>query len=197
MRTLGTGLQTAALVIGLLFSGCGHRSPRTSEPSSGHLYVTRKSLEADKLAAIWLIKRFVDHEASFQFVADDLPLTNGIPLDVPEAELRRYANNSCFETVVSRFKIEAPGLPRLSRIIRDIEINFWAEKYFPETGPLSQTIKGIIERHPNDPDACVRESSIIFDRLLNELALQRTPRRESDTRSTDGTGAHRRTTKQQ
>jgi hypothetical protein len=127
-------------------------------------------MEADKLASIWLIKRFVDKEANFQFVTDELPLTNGIPIDAPEGDLRRYANNSCFETIVNKYRIQAPGMQRFGRIIRDIEINYWAEKYFPETVPLSQEIKTIIDRHPDDPDACVQEASLVFDKLLGELA---------------------------
>jgi hypothetical protein len=127
-------------------------------------------MEADKLASIWVIKRFVNKEASFQFVADDQPLTNGIPIDAPEGELRRYANNSCFETIVNKYKVQAPGMQRFGRIIRDIEINYWAEKYFPETVPLSREIKTIIDRHPDDPNACVQESFVVFDKLLGELA---------------------------
>jgi hypothetical protein len=103
-------------------------------------------------------------------VTDELPLTNGIPIDAPEGELRRYANNSCFETIVNKYRIQAPGMQRFGRIIRDIEINYWAEKYFPETVPLSQEIKTIIDRHPDDPDACVQEASLVFDKLLGELA---------------------------
>jgi hypothetical protein len=132
-------------------------------------------MEADKLASIWLVKRFVDKEASFQFVADELPLTNGIPLDAPEGELRRYANNSCFETVAIRFKIRDPGVQRLGRIIRDIEINYWAEKYFPETVPLSQEIKAIIDKHPDNPEACVEEVLVVFDRLLKDFSRSPQP----------------------
>jgi hypothetical protein len=139
------------------------------------LYVTRRKTEQDKLASIWVIKRFVDKEASFQFVADDLALTNGIPIDAPEGELRRYANNSCFETIVNKYRIQAPGMQRLGRIIRDIEINYWAEKYFPETVPLSQEIKAIIDKHPENAEACVEESLVVFDRLLSQLARPTRP----------------------
>ena len=171
MTILGKWARTAAclLVTGVIL-GCSQNGQNQNHLTTGNLYVTRRNMEADKLASIWVIKRFVDKEASFQFVANELPLTNGIPLDVPEGELRRYANNSCFETIVNKYKVQAPGMQRFGRIIRDIEINFWAEKYFPETVPLSQEIKGIIDRHPDDPEACVQEASVVFDRLLGELA---------------------------
>ena len=130
-------------------------------------------MEADKLASIWVIKRFVNKEARFQYVVGELPLTNGIPIDAPEGELRRYANNSCFETIVNKYRIQVPGMQRMGRIIRDIEINYWAEKYFAETVPLSQEIEAIIDRHPNDPDACARESMVVFSRSLKDLSQQR------------------------
>ena len=165
----------ACLLVAGVILGCSQNGQDQNDLATGNLYVTRRNMEADKLASIWVIKRFVDKEASFQFVANELPLTNGIPLDVPEGELRRYANNSCFETIVNKYRIQAPGMQRLGRIMRDIEINYWAEKYFPETVPLSQEIKAIIDRHPNDPDACVQESSVVFDRLLGELARSGEP----------------------
>jgi hypothetical protein len=159
-----------AISLVVLLSAALGCAPESSRSPQGHLYSTRRKMEADKLASVWLIKRFVDSEASVQFVGDELPLTNGIPLDAPEGELRRYANNSCFETIVNKYRVQAPGIQRMARIIRDIEINYWAEKYFPETVPLSQEIKTIIDRHPDDPNACVRESSVVFDELLSELA---------------------------
>jgi hypothetical protein len=132
-------------------------------------YVTRDKLEIDKLASIWLLQRFVDRETTVQFVAADCPLTNGIPLDEPEAELRRDARNSCFENVIARFKVQAPGLDRFSRIIRELELNRWGERQYPESVQLERTIKTILDTHPNNPELCREKASAVFDGLLNSL----------------------------
>lgn len=169
LRTLFR-LGIPLMMIVLVALGCSREPGPGLQGAQGHLYVTRKTMEADKLASIWLVKRFVDRDASFQFLADELPLTNGIPLDVPEGELRRYANNSCFETVAIKFKIQDAGVQRLGQIMRDIELNYWREKYYPEAVALSREIKALIDKHPNDPEACVEESLVVFDKLLSELS---------------------------
>jgi hypothetical protein len=156
------------LLVTLVFSGC-HRSSSVS----GHRYVTHEQLEVDKLASIWLLQRFVDKEATFEFVKGDSPLTNGIPLDAPEAELRRYANNSCFETIVLKFKVQDPSIQRLAPIVRELELNAWGTKRFPESVRLQSEIKRIIDAHPRQPEMCAREALAVFDRLASELVPPR------------------------
>jgi hypothetical protein len=148
---------------------------RAATSHSEQHYVTHDKLEVDKLASIWLIQRFVSKEASFQFVRSDLPLPSGIPLDEPEAELRRDARNSCFENVMARFKAQAPGLDRFSRIIREIELNPWGQRQFPESVQLERAVKDILDAHPADPALCMKETGPVFDRLLETLAAKGPP----------------------
>lgn len=68
--------------------------------AKAEVYVTLKGFEPDKLASIWLIKRFIDQKAEFVFLTKgDFP-QEGIAFDVPDARLRRSHTRSTFETIL-------------------------------------------------------------------------------------------------
>jgi hypothetical protein len=168
------GFATAILLLGAVFvSGCSREVNRKPEAAHSQTYVTRKSLEPDKLASIWLIKRHVDKDAQFNFVADDIPLTNGIPFDTPEAEFRRYANLSCFESILKKHQITDRAVQRLGQLIHDIEINYWGEKRYPESEPLNQEIRSLIKENETNRESCLELSLLLFDRVCRDF--QRNP----------------------
>jgi len=148
---------------------CGASCSRQLAPkpgAEGQFYVTRQTLEPDKLASIWLIKRFVHPHAQFRFLANDWPLTNGIPFDTPEAEFRRYATVSCYESILRKHPIQNDAVRHLGNIIHDIEINFWAEKRLAETAPLDRQIRALIQAEGHDPNRCVEKALAFFDRFV-------------------------------
>ncbi len=158
----------SATLIVIMFCGCSNDDRFKVNIHNDHDYVTRKTLETDKLASIWLIMRFVDKNAKVQFVNDQISVTNGIPLDVPEAELRRYANYSCFECIVQKHQITDPGVVQMARYVRDIELNAWGDRQSPEAAQLEKEIKSIIKQHPDHPEACLDDAITIFDRALDD-----------------------------
>ena len=50
--------------------------------ANSQIYITWQGLEPDKLASLWLIKRFVDQEAEFKLVPKGSLIKDGIPFDV-------------------------------------------------------------------------------------------------------------------
>jgi hypothetical protein len=150
----------------LLGYGCSREAQPKAPSPAGQTYVTRESLEPDKLASIWLIKRHVNKDARFVFVADGVPLTNGIPFDTPEAEFRRYANLSCFESILKKHQITNFALRHLGEIIHDIEINYWGEKRFAESDPLNRELREVIKTNSMSRETCLSVSFAVFDRLV-------------------------------
>jgi hypothetical protein len=78
-----------------------------------HLYVTWDVLEPDRLAAMWVLRRFVDPEARFHFVRPFTTTVHGRPFDTPEAEVRRSGTRSATEVL-----LEGHGPRQDSRIAR-------------------------------------------------------------------------------
>ena len=144
-------------------------SPRHSQAAAGQLYVTWETLEPDKLASIWLIKRFIDTEARFSFVPKDTLITNGIPFDTPDAEFRRYQALSCFQSILQKHAITNAALLRIGEITHDIEINYWGEKRFRESTEITAGMNAIIENAQTNPVICVEKAGPVFDALYETM----------------------------
>jgi len=72
------------------------------------LWVTTEHVQVDRLASAWLIRRFVDHEATFGFVSrgtEASAVTDGMPFYLPGAVLGRGASGSTFETIVNHYQL--------------------------------------------------------------------------------------------
>ena len=159
------------LVIAGILLGCSGGTRNENNTGQGHRYVTRESLEPDKLASIWLIQRFVDQEAAFLFAAEGTPLTNGIPFDMPEADYRRYATLSCFESILEKQRLgNNAGLRRVGDLIHDLEINYWGEKRFPESLQLKRELQEVLDQNHSQPEVCAQRALPVFDRWLTNVA---------------------------
>ena len=91
-------------------------------------YVTWKGLEPDKLASMWLLKRFVAPQAEFTLVSKDSIISDGIPFDVPSAQFKRSHSQSAFESILQNQGLNDERLIYIGKIIHDIEINTWKTK---------------------------------------------------------------------
>ncbi len=173
MFRIAQGLFLAAL-FSSIFPGCRpNTGPRaegeSQEALTGRIYVTRTNLEPDKLASIWLLRRFVDDRAQFRFVGDDVPLTNGIPFDAPEAEFRRYATLSCFESILKKYPVRDPAVLRLAGIVHEVEINYWDTSLSGEPARLRRELQAVILARKDGPEACLAPTFAVMDAFLATL----------------------------
>jgi len=90
-------------------------------------WVTREKAKVDRIACPWLIRKFVDPEAEFLFVASDrvLEVARGegaIPFDVPDVELTHYWEDGeervSFDAIVRKYGLEDRALRDLAEIVR-------------------------------------------------------------------------------
>lgn len=89
----------------------------------GRRWVTRKNLFIDRLASIWLIKRFIDERARFTFVSEGEAVEDGITFDMYGAVFTHEGENCTFETMLERFGLSAdPSLREIAEIIHDIDL---------------------------------------------------------------------------
>ncbi|MFH1219253.1 MAG: chromate resistance protein ChrB domain-containing protein [Candidatus Eisenbacteria bacterium] len=128
------------------------------------LYTTWTGIEVDKCASSWLIVRFVDKDAEFKVVQGGTSPKDGTPFDTPYAKLRRYSSMTTFDTIRNEYKIKGEALDRLALIIRDIELNAWANKVTQEAIGLDTIIRGL-DIVVEDDVECMKKSWIVFDAL--------------------------------
>ena len=131
-------------------------------------YSTWATFEPDKCGSAWLLKRFVDKEAIFNFYPKGKQISAGIPFDTPEAELRRYHNMSAFESILRKYKLNDPVLMEMGKIFHDIEINSWGKKVLKESAGVEKDILKIT-RDYSKPDEILAASFNYFDILYKDL----------------------------
>jgi len=85
--------------------------------------VTRERVHLDRVAAPWLIRRFIDSEAEFLFIcvdaAQELP-ASAVPFGLPGVELSSHdAHGSTFRKIIGKYKLNDPALDLLTAIVED------------------------------------------------------------------------------
>ena len=128
-------------------------------------FVTWDSLEVDKCASIWLIKRLIAPDAQILFYQREEEPPQGIQFDTPEAEFRRYHNRSTYETLLQHYQLNDKNLIHIGRIIHDIEVNTWQRKALDETPRIEFEVKQIIL--DRQPQSTVKVCLEYFDKLLS------------------------------
>lgn len=90
-------------------------------------WVTRKNAAVDRIACPWLIKRFVDKDAEFLYVASDevdrvAKEKGAIPYDVAGAELGHVDGRCSFESILLKYRLDDPALARLGQIVHGADV---------------------------------------------------------------------------
>ena len=132
-----------------------------------HLFSTGRTMEIDRLASAWLIKRYVDHQADFIFFPDGELIKAGTAFDTPDARFCRTHNRSTFEILMQHYKVGDSRLDPLAQAIHEIEINYWSGKKGPLANALTLKLNALIRENP-DPVECLKQSFIIFDAIVKE-----------------------------
>lgn len=106
-------------------------------------WATRPGIHVDRTACAWLIRRFIDAEAQFSFIADiaDAP-EDTTPFDMRGAELSHHAGDCTFETILRRYRLDDPALWDIARIIHEADLE---DDRFdaPEARGLDVLIRGL------------------------------------------------------
>ncbi len=101
--------------------------PHSPPPLLGSdLYTVWNVPEPDRVAAIWVWKRFVKPEATFYFIDPFEKVRYGQAFDVPEATVRRSGTESATETLLKNSRLASnPKLARLAGMTHLTEITPW------------------------------------------------------------------------
>lgn len=87
------------------------------------VWVTRARPKIDRIACPWLIRRFIDPLAIFQFVSaewvkDVADETGAIPYDIKDVHYSHRGDECTFDTLIAEFGLTDPALLHLARIVR-------------------------------------------------------------------------------
>ena len=140
---------------------------RGALPPRGSTWVTRPRPHIDRIASAWLIKRFYDPEAKFEFADAADAARKGTPFDVLGAEFGHHGDDCTFETLVKRFGIKDRRVKVIAEIVHEADLH---DGKFTrnEAAGVDLAINGLVEAVPDDHDLLARGTAL-FDGLYAVL----------------------------
>jgi hypothetical protein len=132
-------------------------------------WITRERVKVDRVACPWLIKKFIDPQAEFLFVAREkvlevANLEGAIPFDVPGVELGHHDGKCSFEAMVAKYKIEDPAVQLLAKIVHgaDVKQDLFGRPEAPGLEAIAEGFRGLGLK---DDHEILEKEFIVYDAL--------------------------------
>jgi hypothetical protein len=158
-------------------SAAGRRPLATSE-LRGRTWVTRRGVKVDRIACAWLVRRFVDPDAAFEFVDPEAyaHAPAHVRFDMFDGEFTHEGDRCSFEVLVERAGVDDPALVPIAEIVHDIDLKDTKFERAEAAG-IALVVDGIVAATDDDRRR-VEEGSRLFDALYARFrADPRGPRR--------------------
>ena len=142
-----------------------HRKSRLRNPEEyrGRTWATREHLWIDRVASAWLIRRFIDPQATFLWLKrpKECP-KRAVGFDFDRAEFTHEDSKVTFEVLVSSFGLEKDaGLTRLCALVHHLDVGG-----IPTAeGPGFATIMAGARALQKDDDALLKVMTPVLDSL--------------------------------
>ncbi|MBX3606661.1 MAG: chromate resistance protein [Piscinibacter sp.] len=129
----------------------------------GRRWATRARPWVDRLACAWLIRRFVDPDARFVWLAEPVRAPRGVlGFDYDGARFTHVGTRVSFEVIAASFGLEAdPKLERIARLVHFLDVGGIP---VPEAAGLEAVLAGLRALHADD-DALAEAAATVFDAL--------------------------------
>lgn len=138
-------------------------------------WVTRERPKIDRIACPWAIRRFVDPEAEFFYVAAErvraeAEKLGAIPYDIPGVEFSHVGPRCSFDAVIDRFGLQDAALDSVATIVRGADTGH--PELAPEASGLLAISLGLSALFADD-HAMLSEGMRVYDALYAWAARAR------------------------
>lgn len=129
----------------------------------GRTWATRQHLWVDRMASAWLIRRFIDPQASFVWLADPKRCPKkALGFDFDGAAFTHIDGRVTFEVLTASFGLEEdPALVRIAAIVHFLDVGGVP---VPEAAGIEAVLAGARSAAPDD-DQLLNEASRLFNNL--------------------------------
>jgi hypothetical protein len=86
------------------------------------VWITRPHPEIDRCASAWLIRKFIDPKATFQFAAQKPRRSRAVTFDMLEADFTHQGDSCTFETLCLRFAINDRIISQIAEMVHDADL---------------------------------------------------------------------------
>mgnify|MGYP001123981511 CR=1 FL=1 len=136
-------------------------------------WVTRHEPHLDRCASAWLITRFIDQEARFEFIGREDPVPTGaIPFVLPKAEINPVEGvKTTFDVLIEKYSVKDPIASLIRDIIHDFEVDAKEDPTrtrLRETVGVFKIVRGLARISKTD-DEIISKAFVVFDSLYAQL----------------------------
>jgi hypothetical protein len=162
-RAQGALARAEAEVKKLLFSARTQAELGAHENLLGRVWATRKPLWADRLACAWLIRRFIDPEASLVWLdKSEAPPPEAIGFGFDGAHFANSEARVTYEEMLERLKLaKNPALAKIGSIVHFLEVR---GAPVAEAAGVQTLLQGAVRRSPSEKEL-LGEAEKTFDLL--------------------------------
>jgi hypothetical protein len=133
-------------------------------------WVTWENIGVDRMACIWLIRRWIDAKAELLFVpAESKPLPKGSePFDIPGMRFSHHGNHCTFHAFLRAYELKDPILEHIASIIDEADL-VQEINVEPAALGLDLICRGLRRISANDEEALER-GIVVYEALYAELS---------------------------
>jgi hypothetical protein len=165
--TLLSGVSDQELVA--MFNPESATAATTTGTPPGSTWVTRQGVFIDRIASVWLVRRFIDPDAEFKFVPARgyKPKPGELRFDMYTGEFTHVGDRCTFETLVRHFELDDRALRQIAEIVHDIDCK--DEKFGrSEAAGVRAVIEGIAGATKDDAERIAR-GTLVLDGLYEQF----------------------------
>jgi hypothetical protein len=132
-------------------------------------WVTLENIGVDRMAGIWLIRRWIDPKAEFIFIpAGTKPPSKAEPFDIPGARFSHHGGHCTFHSLLKGYKLKDPILDRIATIVDEADVI--QEVNVESAAPGLDLICRGLRRISEDDKQAMESGCLIYDALYAELS---------------------------
>lgn len=157
----------------MLSPGEPHATARVIQPLAiddyqGRTWATRQRMWVDRVASAWLIRRFIDAQARFVWLASPSECPDdALGFDFDGATFTHVGERVTFEVLLASFGLDQdPALRRLGTIVHALDVGGPGA---PEAVGFEAVMAGTRQRAEND-DQLLEQMSDVLDSLYAHFA---------------------------
>jgi len=133
----------------------------------GSRWITRERPKIDRIACPWLIRRFIDPLASFDYVPtarvfDEAKVRQAVPYDIANAPVTHRGERCSFDALIEDFALSDPALDRLALIVRGADTD--RLDLAPQSAGLLAASLGLSQRFTDDHEM-LEQAMPLYDGL--------------------------------
>jgi len=140
------------------------RSVDERDSLKGRVWVTRRGVYIDRIASAWLIRRFIDPDAAFKFVAGKnyQPRPGEARFDMFEGEFTHEGDRCTFEVLLLKAGLNDPALTAIGEIVHDVDLKD-AKFEREEANGIAHLMTGLCMASKDDMQRIERGTAVLND----------------------------------